>query len=135
MDDIDRRLLALLRDDARASFTQLARDVQTSEGTIRARIKRLVENGTIQKFTVRLAGQQVKALIEVEVESNLNMGKTTEAISTWPGVETVYEVTGDHDLVVVAECPDAAALNAIIDRIRQLDGTRATRSRLILREA
>lgn len=135
MDDIDRQLLALLRDNGRASFTELAKTVGTSEGTVRARMKRLSDEGIIQKFTVRLAGNHVKALIEVEVESNLNMGAATSAIATWPGVEAVYEVTGDHDIVVVAECPDPNTLNELIDRIRDIKGTKATRSRLILRSA
>jgi DNA-binding Lrp family transcriptional regulator len=135
MDDIDRRLLALLRDNARSSFTQLASAVGTSEGTVRARMKRLVGDGVITGFTIRTAGNQVKALIEVVVQRNVQTNEVTRIIRGWDGVESVWEVTGEQDLVVVADCPDTARLNALIDAIRGIEGTEATRSRLILREA
>ena len=70
MDDIDRKLLGLLRENGRASFTSLAQEVGTSEGTVRARMKRLVTEGIISQFTIKVAGNQVKALIEVVVERN-----------------------------------------------------------------
>ncbi|MGB1586734.1 MAG: Lrp/AsnC family transcriptional regulator [Thermoplasmatota archaeon] len=135
MDDIDRRLLTLLRENGRASFTSLANEVGTSEGTIRARMKRLVTEGVITQFTIRTAGSQVKALIEVVVERNTQTSDVSAAIRSWDGVESVWEVTGEQDLVIVADCPDTARLNQLIDDIRGIPGTDATRSRLILREA
>lgn len=135
MDETDRQLLALLRENARESFTKLAEQVGTSEGTVRARIKRLSDSGIIRRFTIRTAGQHVKALIELRVTSNVHTGQVRQQIEAWDGVESVWEVTGDDDVVVVADCPDAAKLNELIDRIRDIPGTHSTRSRLILRES
>lgn len=135
MDDTDRRLLALLRLNARASFTSLAKELGTSEATVRARMKRLVDSGTIRRFTIRTAGNNVKALIEVRITSHADTGRIAGDVSAWDGVEAVWEVTGDNDLVVVADCPDANRLNSLIDRIRAVEGTESTRSRLVLREA
>lgn len=134
MDDLDRRLLGLLRRNARESYTALAEELGTSEGTVRARVKRLVEEGTIRQFTIRTAGSQVKALVEVQVDSGASTQKAAEAIRSWEGVESVWEVTGELDILVVADCPNTDDLNQLIDRIRELDGTVHTRSRLILRE-
>lgn len=134
MDELDRRLLLLLRANARESYTALADGVGTSEGTIRARVKRLVEEGTIRQFTIRTAGNQVKALVEVQVDSGASTQNVAAAIRSWDGVEFVWEVTGELDILVVADCPNTDDLNALIDRIRGLDGTVHTRSRLILRE-
>jgi DNA-binding Lrp family transcriptional regulator len=134
MDDIDRQLVALLRENARESFTAMAQAVGTSEGTVRARVKRLVEEGTIRQFTIRTAGSQVKALVEVAVESNVHTADVARRIRQWEGVDGVWEVTGDQDILVVADCPTTADLNGIIDKIRQIPGTQATRSRLILKE-
>lgn len=135
MDDIDRKLLGLLRENGRASFTSLAQEVGTSEGTVRARMKRLVTEGIISQFTIKVAGNQVKALIEVVVERNTQTRDVAAAIRAWDGVESVWEVTGEQDLVVVADCPDTHRLNQLIDDIRGIPGTDATRSRLILSEA
>lgn len=134
MDDVDRRILAILRDNARESFTEIAETVGTSEGTVRARIKKMVDEGTIRKFTVRTAGSHVKALIEVAVTNNVGTSEVAGKIRSWDGVEAVWEVTGENDIVVVADCPNTSDLNAIIDRIRDVPGTQATRSRLILKE-
>jgi len=134
MDDTDRQILARLRANARESFTEIADEVGTSEGTVRARIKKMVDEGTIAKFTIRTAGSHVKALIEVAVTNNVHTNDVASKIRSWEGVEAVWEVTGDNDIVVVADCPNTSDLNAIIDRIREVPGTQATRSRLILKE-
>jgi DNA-binding Lrp family transcriptional regulator len=134
MDDVDRQILAILRENARESFTNIAEKVGTSEGTIRARVKKLVDEGTIRRFTIRTAGSHVKALVEVSVTANVHTADVAKKIREWDGVEHVWEVTGENDIVVVADCPTTAALNAIIDRIRDVPGTQATRSRLILKE-
>ncbi len=135
MDDTDRRLLQLLRDNGRESFTALAKEVGTSEGTVRARVKRLVDEGIIRQFTIRTAGRHVKALIEVRVEQNTQTSGIVDTIRAWDGIDAVWEVTGDQDIVVVADCHDPGRLNTLIDEIRGLDGIEATRSRLILKEA
>lgn len=135
MDEVDRELIRLLRHDGRASYTALAKEVGTSEGTVRARIKRLLDDGIIQRFTIRTAGRNVKALIEVAVTSNVHTQEVTRQIASWDGVEAVWEVTGENDIIVVADCHDPGKLNEIIDAIRDIPGTEATRSRLILKES
>ena len=134
MDDVDRKIMAILRDNARESFTNMAETVGTSEGTVRARVKRLMDDGVIRKFTIRTAGSNVKALIEVSVTNNVNTAEVAAKIRAWDGVESVWEVTGENDIVVVADCPNTSDLNGIIDKIRDVPGTQATRSRLILKE-
>lgn len=134
MDDMDRKIMAILRENARESFTNMANEIGTSEGTVRARVKRLTDEGLIRKFTIRTAGSNVKALIEVSVTNNVNTADIATKIRAWDGVESVWEVTGDNDIVVVADCPNTSDLNAIIDKIREIPGTQATRSRLILKE-
>ena len=135
MDDVDRQILRILRKNARESFTEISQTVGTSEGTVRSRVKRMVDDGTIRRFTIRTAGNHVKALIEVNVTANVQTSGVAQKIQEWDGVEAVWEVTGDNDIVVVADCPTTGALNDIIDHIRAIPGTHATRSRLILKES
>jgi len=74
MDDLDRRLIALLRHDARLPVASLAADLGVSRATVKARIDRLTETGVIQGFTVRLrsheAGGRVRAIMMIEVEGH-----------------------------------------------------------------
>jgi Lrp/AsnC family transcriptional regulator, regulator for asnA, asnC and gidA len=134
MDDVDRKILALLREDARDSFTHIAQKIDTSEGTVRSRVKRLVDDGTIRQFTIRTAGSHVKALVEVQVTANVHTADVAKRIRAWDGVDAVWEVTGENDILVVADCPTTGDLNGIIDRIRDVPGIQATRSRLVLKE-
>jgi DNA-binding Lrp family transcriptional regulator len=134
MDDLDKTLLRILKDNARESFVRMAEVLGTSEGTVRARLKRLQDEGVIKKFTVQTAGSNVKALIEIRIETNVNMATVSEQIQKWDGVERVWEVTGEHDIVVIVDVASTTEMNDIIERIRQFKEVQSTRSRLILRE-
>lgn len=113
---------------------ELAKKLGTSEGTVRARMKRLVDTGVIRKFTVRTAGSNIKALIEIKVETNVHTADISSQVAKWKGVEQVFEISGEHDILVVAEAQNTLELNEIIEKIRAFKEVQATRSRLILRE-
>ena len=134
MDDLDKALLRIMKDNARESFVRMAEVLGTSEGTVRARLKKLQDEGTIRKFTIQTAGSNVKALIDIRIETNVNMSGISEQIQKWDGVERVWEVTGEHDIVVIIDVASTNELNDIVDRIRAFKEVQSTRSRLILRE-
>lgn len=134
MDDLDKTLLRLLKENARESYVNLAERLGTSEGTVRARIKRLTDEGIIRRFTIQTAGSNVKALVEVRIETNVKTQNVSNAIQQWEGVERVLEVTGEHDIVVIVDVSSTGELNDIVERIRQFAEVESTRSRLILRE-
>lgn len=134
MDDLDKALLRILKDNARESFVRMAEVLGTSEGTVRARVKKLVDDGLIKKFTLQTAGSNVKALIEIRIETNVNTASVSQQIQKWDGVERVLEVTGEHDIVVFVDVGSTSELNDIVERIRQFKEVQSTRSRLILRE-
>lgn len=131
---LDHDLLRLLRKNGREPFVRLANQLGTSEGTVRARIKRLSDDGAIRQFTIRTGGANLRALIEVVTDTNVNTSKLSGRISGWRGVEVVYEVSGDEDILVIAEADGTEELNELIEKIRKLPDVRSTRSRLILRE-
>ena len=132
--ELDHRLLALVRANGRESFVNLAEALGSSEGTVRAHIKRLTDQGVICRFTVRTRGANLKALIEIQSDTNVHTSDLTQRIADWPGVEVVYEVSGNEDLIVIAEADDTDQLDEIIEKIRKLPNVRSTRSRLILKE-
>ncbi len=131
---LDHDLLRLLRKNGREPFVRLADELGTTEGTVRARIKRLTDDGVIRQFTIRTGDANLRALIEVVTDTNVNTSKLSGRISSWRGVEVVYEVSGDEDILVIADAKDTEELNELIEKIRKLPDVRSTRSRLILRE-
>ncbi len=134
MDEIDERLIALLKEDSRTPNVQLAEGIGTTEGTVRARMKRLQEDGTIGSFTIRTASRSIKALVEVKIEVNIDTSQLSRQIREMPQVETVYEVAGDADIVAVVDVHTVKELNSVIEDIRSLGPTIATETRLVLNE-
>jgi len=134
MDSLDREILAILRRDARRPYTEIAEQVGTSEGTVRNRVERLVEQGVIERFTVATRTGNVKAMIEVGVDVNVDTTEVSERMAEWEQVDFVWQVSGEEDIVVVADATDTATLNDLITRARELDEVISTKTRLILNE-
>lgn len=134
MDMIDEQIIAMLKKDARMPFVKIAKKLRTSEGTIRARVKKLTREGIIRSFTVKTASKNVKALVEIKIDVNINTTNISQRIRKMPGVEAVFEVSGEDDIVALIDVMSTVDLNAIIEDIRHLDHTVATKTRLILNE-
>jgi DNA-binding Lrp family transcriptional regulator len=134
MDDLDRRILAVLRRDARTPYTEIADRVDTSEGTVRNRVERLCEEGVIERFTVATRTGNVKAMIELSVAVDVDTAEVSAALADWPEVDFVWQVSGEEDVVLVVDAADTAAVNEIISRARDRDAVRGTTTRLILDE-
>lgn len=133
-DALDDRILHHLQLDGRAPFTEIAEAVETSEATVRSRVRRMEEEGVIQRFTVRVRGANVRALVEVEIETNVLGDDVADEVLELPGVEEVWELTGDWDLAALVNVESTPGLNEVVDGIRQIKPTRATRTRVILNE-
>lgn len=134
VDELDEALMRLLKEDARASFVELAKAMGTSEGTVRARLKKLTDAGVIKQFTVRTAGKAVKALVSVMVNANVKMANVSQSISRMDGVSDVWEVSGDEDILVRVDVASTEELDEVVEKIRNLPEVKGTNSRLILRE-
>jgi DNA-binding Lrp family transcriptional regulator len=133
MDAMDEQILSLLKKDARESYVTIAKKLKTSEGTIRARVKKMVEQGEITGFTVRTRGKNVKALISIKIDINTDAASVAEKIVKIDGVEYVHEISGETDLIVLVDVLSTEDLNAVIDKIRSF-GIQATMTMLILKE-
>ena len=134
MDDLDRRILNLLRRDARTPYTEIAERVGTSEGTVRNRVDRMTEEGVIERFTVTTRTGNVKAMVEISVDMNVNTDAVSERLADWEEVDFVWQVSGQEDVVLIVDCVDTRAVNELITRARELDEIEGTKTRLILDE-
>ncbi|WP_049903654.1 Lrp/AsnC family transcriptional regulator [Halococcus agarilyticus] len=134
MDDLDRRILNVLRRDSRTPYTEIAEAVGTSEGTVRNRVEQLVEDGTIERFTVTTRTGNIKAMIEVGVAVDVDTSAVSKRMTEWPEVDFVWQVSGEQDVVLVVDAADTAAVNALITQARELDDVVSTKTRLILDE-
>ena len=134
MDPMDERIIAILKKDARTPYVTIAKRLKTTEGTVRSRIKRLQQDGVIRSFTVKMASKNLKALVEVKIEVNINTSDISKKIQSMPEVESVYEVSGDVDIIAIVDVMSTKELNTVIERIRSYDSTLSTETLLILKE-
>jgi len=134
MDDLDRQILDILRRDARTPYTEIAEQVGTSEGTVRNRVERLLEEGIIERFTVSTRTGNIKAMIEVSVKVNVHTTALSERMAEWDQVDFVWQVSGEEDVVLVVDAADTHAVNQLITRARELEEVENTKTRLILDE-
>ena len=134
MDETDERLISLLREDARTPNVQLARELSITEGTVRARVKRLVEDGTIRSFTIRTASRNIKALVQVQIEVNVHTSQIARQIMEMPAGEAVYEVAGNVDIIAVVDVATMEELNDVIEEIRSHGSIIATQTTMVLNE-
>ncbi|PSQ15303.1 AsnC family transcriptional regulator [Halobacteriales archaeon QS_8_69_73] len=134
MDDLDREILTILRRDSRTPYTEIADRVGTSEGTVRNRVERLVDEGIIERFTIATRTGNVKAMVEIGVAVDVDTDDISERMADWSGVDFVWQVSGEEDVVAVADTADTGTLNEMITRARELDEVVSTKTRLILDE-
>ena len=132
---MDRRLIALLADNARLPSATLARQLGVSRGTVQNRIDRLVEGGVLLGFTVRLSGEAegaaVRATMAIEVRS-ADMRAAVAALRRMPAVGRVWSTNGRWDLVAEVGTPDLASLDATLTAIRALKAVANSETSILL---
>ena len=135
LDDTDRRLIALLRDNGRMPSATLARHLGVSRGTVQNRLDRLVEGGVLLGFTVRLSGEAeaaaVRAIMAVEVRS-ADMRAVVAALRRMPEVGRVWSTNGRWDLVAEINAGDLAALDGTLTAIRALKAVSNSETSILL---
>ena len=117
VDTLDRAILSVLRDSARAAYVDIAKKVGVTERTVRTRMRRMEEDGVIRGYTVREAGIGLTALIRLKVGSGTEIGTLAGEFAGWSGVECVFEISGDADLVAVVHVDDTVALRDMLDKM------------------
>jgi DNA-binding Lrp family transcriptional regulator len=115
--EIDRAILAQLRKNGRMSYVDLAKEVGASERTVRTHIRAMEENGTIRGYTVRESGIGLTALIRIKVSPGVEIGSFASEVTGWEGVEIIYEVSGEADLVALVHVDDTVALRTLLDKM------------------
>jgi len=128
MDDLDHRLIAKLRHDARAAVADLAKALGVSRGTVTNRMARLQRDGVITGYTLRLrpdaTPDEIRAWTAIAVEGNQH--HVIRALLGEPGVAALHDTNGRWDLLAELRVGSLAELSAVLERIRGIDGVSAS---------
>ncbi|WP_423601218.1 Lrp/AsnC family transcriptional regulator [Roseateles sp. MS654] len=135
MDTLDHQLIALLRQDARASIATLAHKLKVSRGTVTNRLTRLEDSGQIVGYTVKLradvAQPHITAWMSIAVEGN----RTREVVGILlgePGVAGLFDTNGRWDLLAELRADTLSELAEILERVRLIKGIGATETSIHL---
>lgn len=134
IDDLDHRLIAILRANSRTPVAVLARELGINRSTVTSHIDRLVDAGVIEGFTVRLSNDVDRDAIRgvTTVVSEPNHGQdVVRAIRGYPEVEQLHSTTGAWDLVVQLRCRSLSEFDLVLERIRAIPGVRDTQTSLL----
>jgi len=135
MDDLDQRLITLLRHNGRRSVSDLALELDVSRATVRARMERLERSGDIVGYTVILRADAVslpvRGIMLIEVEGRA-ADRVVDALGGFPEVSAIHTTNGKWDLIVELGAANLSDFDGILRRIRLIPGVIASETNLLL---
>lgn len=135
LDDTDRELIGLLRDDARLSVVALAKKLRVARATVQNRIARLEKSGTIVGYTVKLRpnaeGHRIRAIMSIAVQGNRG-AEIRRVLSGHPNVIALHSTNGRWDLIAELRADTLEAFDKVLNAIRLTDGIATTETSILL---
>ncbi len=135
IDEVDLKIINLLQEDSRFSFNKVASKLGISAGTAFNRIKNLEEKGIIKGYTIIVdpakIGYAMTALVLIQAEG-AHLSDVEREIAKIDNVVSVYDITGDFDIAVIARFLDRTSLNEFIKRLVAMPYVKRTVTNIIL---
>jgi len=135
MDTTDRKLLALLRKDGRASLSALAAELKVSRGTVQNRMDRLERDGVIAGFTVRVTEADdphaVRAVMMIEITGQKTLA-AIKALRGIPEVRALHTTNGAWDLIAEIQAENLVEFERVLRGVRAMDGVSKSETSLLL---
>jgi DNA-binding Lrp family transcriptional regulator len=136
VDETDHRLLALLHEDGRRTYSEMAGVVGLSVAAVKRRVDRLREIGVITGFTVQVdhakLGWGVEAFTELRYAGRTGVSEIVATASTVPEVQAIYTIAGDPDALVHVRVRDIPHLQTVIDTLRRAGTVTGTKTLMVL---
>ncbi|MEP0941491.1 MAG: Lrp/AsnC family transcriptional regulator [Rhizobiaceae bacterium] len=131
----DRRLLAALKRDGRASITNLAHSLGQSRATVQARLDRLIASGTIQRFTIdvdaAVDADLIRAVMMIELEGVMTRS-VTQRLKKMETITSLHSTNGTWDLVAQIETVNLPEFDRTLREIREIKGVLNSETSLLL---
>lgn len=135
MDNLDERLVTLLRHNGRRSISDLALETETSRATVRSRIERMENDGSIIGYTVILRADAVEAAIRgimmIEIEGHVT-DRVIRTLGGFPEISEIHTTNGRWDLIVELNAATLSDFDAVLRRIRLVPGITGSETSLLL---
>jgi len=140
VDNVDLKILEILRDDAKKPFTEVAKKVHVSQGTVHVRMNKMEEAGIVEKTTVKInyakLGFDITAFIGIYLEKSALYDKVVARLKEIPEITSIHYTTGNYSMFVKIHCRDTNHLKEVLhDKMQQVDGIERTETMISLEES
>ena len=134
VDEIDERIVQVLKENSRVTYVDLGKIVGLSEGAVRNRVQALLDRGVIRKFTIEVATTLgMRAITMIAVDPAMPTSAVSEDVRGMDAIERIYEITGEYDIAAVVSSPNMKGVNQCIEEIRAIKGVVKTNTMIVLR--
>ncbi|MGI9364644.1 MAG: Lrp/AsnC family transcriptional regulator [Rhizobiaceae bacterium] len=138
LDHADRKLLASLKRDGRASVTKLAIHLGLSRATVKARLEKLVKSGVIERFTIQLDPALdmdiIRAVMMIELEGTMTRS-VTRTLKHMDAIVALHTTNGTWDLVAHIETSNLPEFDQALRKVREIKGVLNSETSLLLNTA
>jgi len=139
IDEIDRKILDILRRNAKTSLREISRELNLPITTVYYRLKRLEKEGIIESYTIKInyekLGYKVRAfiLIKYDPTSGISQKDLLKKLKSFENVEEAYIITGEYDILLKVISKDIEELSTfILDVLRNVKGVKETVTMIVL---
>lgn len=136
IDQIDHRIIALLRENARRSFKNIGDQVSLSAPAVKRRVDRLEREGVIKGYAAAVEpsafGWHAHAFVELFCEGRMSGAEVRDAVMEHPEVEAAYTIAGAPSAIVHIRAVDNQHLEETLERIRETKGVLRTQTQIVL---
>ena len=133
-DELDRRILAELKRNARESTSTIAARLGVARSTVHERIGRMEKDGTIAGYSVVLgrdpAGETVQIILLLEIRQQ-DTRRIVKRLEGYAEISTCLSINGDFDLCLTAEAPRIEDLDVLVDEIAEIPGVMRTKTLVV----
>ena len=127
MDETDKKILALLKENSRLSNTEISKQIGLTEGAVRSRIRKLIDDATIKKFTIVISDSSAISAV-VLAKAKKETKKMMEDVARLCIHRDAYEISGEYDGCLIITATSMEKLDEKIDKIRNLDSVSNTQT-------
>jgi DNA-binding Lrp family transcriptional regulator len=136
MDEVDEKIVALLRQDARRSYLDIGRHVHLSAPAVKRRVDRLERAGVILGYTAiidpRAFGWHAEAFVDLYCEGTITGEAIKRGVEREPGVVSAHTVAGEASALLHVQAQDTPRLEQVLERIRAVPGVTRTVTEVVL---
>jgi Lrp/AsnC family transcriptional regulator for asnA, asnC and gidA len=140
IDNTDLKILEILTQDAKKPYTEVAKRVYVSQGTIHVRMNKMEEAGIVERTTLRLnyakLGFDITAFIGIYLEKSALYEKVLEKLKEIKEITNIHYTTGNYSMFVKIHCRDTNHLKEVLhEKMQQVEGIERTETMISLEES